>query len=288
MRKLRLSPKKQAWADQFKPKRLRGATLSPPTGAEARYAAELKKLVSQMIEETERELTALFSGPVAIASHVTIDASISSQSRILLNGLHDRFTLLFSKAARGLSEKMVDEVQRDSATGLRRSLRDLAGNVTIKTDTLKSGPVREMVRAAVAENVSLIKSIPQDYLKTVRGMVTRSITSGDGLKTLQPFFEKQAGITKRHARNLALDQTRKVYNSVNGARMRSAGVKKFEWVHTGGGQKPRPLHVEMNGNVYSFDDLPVIDDRTGERGIPGQLPNCRCTMRPIVDFSGEG
>jgi uncharacterized protein with gpF-like domain len=36
--------------------------------------------------------------------------------------------------------------------------------------------------------------------------------------------------------------------------------------------------------VYSFDDLPVVDERTGETGIPGQAVNCRCTMSPVFDF----
>lgn len=288
MRKLRLSREKQRWADQFKPKVLRGGALPPPTAAEARYNAKLQRMISDMLATTEKEVRALFASPTAVASHVTIDASIASQSRILMNSLHERFTLLFARAARGLSESMVDAVQINSATGLRRSLRDIAGNVTIKTNTLTSGPVAEIVKASVAENVSLIKSIPAAYLDKVQGAVMRSITSGNGLADLQPFFEKQEGITKRHARNMALDQTRKVNNSINGERMKLAGVKRFEWIHTGGGQKPRPLHVEMSGNVYSFDDLPVIDDDTGEKGIPGQLPNCRCTMRPIVDFGGEG
>ena len=283
-RKIRLAPKRQAWADQFKPKQLKGGKLVPSAGAEARYNAALQRLVRQMTEETERKVTALFKSPTAIASHVTTDASISSESRILMNALMDKFSVLFRQAARGLSENMVDEVQTNSATGLQRSLKEISGGVTLKTDVLKSGPVKDIAKAAVAENVGLIKSIPEQYLGKVRGAVMRSITTGNGLQDLQPFMEKQKGITERHARNMALDQTRKTYNAINRGRMESVGVKKFEWIHTGGGQKPRPDHVEMSGNVYSFDDLPVIDQRTGERGIPGQAPNCRCTMRPVLDF----
>jgi len=287
-RKVKLSPRRQKWADQFKPQQLRGSTLVLSAGVEARYDAAVQKLVRQMLDATEREVTALFSGPVAVASHVTTDASISSQSRILMNALHDRFSVLFRGAARGLAERMVDEVQTNSATGLRRSLREIAGNITIKTDTLKSGPVAEIVKASVQQNVSLIKSIPEQYLARVNRAVTRAITSGNGLQDLQPFFEKMRGQTERSARNMALDQTRKAYNAINGERMKGAGIRKFEWIHTGGGQKPRPEHVEMHGNVYSFDDPPVIDPRTGEKGLPGQAPNCRCTMRPVLDFGAEG
>lgn len=54
--------------------------------------------------------------------------------------------------------------------------------------------------------------------------------------------------------------------------MKSAGVKKFQWLHSAGGRDPRPLHINdypsgLNGGIFSFDDLPVIDEKTGERGI---------------------
>lgn len=283
-RTIKLSPRKQAWADQFKPKTLKGGVLRVSSGAEARYARKLERMTDEMIARTIREVTALFKSPTAVASHVATDASIASQSRILMNALQSQFVVLFSRAAKGVAESMVDAVQRDSATGLARSLKEISGNVTLKTDILKTGPVADIAKAAVAENVALIKSIPAQFLDKVQGAVMRSITSGNGLADLQPFLEEQSGMTKRRARNLALDQTRKTYNAVNAGRMKAVGVGKFEWIHTGGGQKPRQDHIDMSGNVYSFADLPVIDQRTGERGIPGQAPNCRCTMRPIVDF----
>lgn len=286
-RKIRLAPRKQAWADQFKPKALRGSVLPAPTGIEARYNAALQKLVREMLRDTRREVVALFESPVAIESHVTTDASIASQSRILMNSLTNRFTDLFGKASKAMAERMVEEAGKHSAAALGRSLKELSGGLTLKTDTLRSGPIGEIAKAAVAENVSLIKSIPEQYLQKVQGAVMRSITTGNGLQDLQPFLEEQEGMTVRRAKNIALDQTRKAYQSINAGRMKAAGIKRFEWVHSGGGQKPRPDHVAMSGNIYSYDDLPVIDERTGERGIPGQAPNCRCSARPVLDF-GDG
>jgi uncharacterized protein with gpF-like domain len=43
----------------------------------------------------------------------------------------------------------------------------------------------------------------------------------------------------------------------------------------------------MDGKIFSFDDLPIIDRKTGERGIPGQAINCRCTMTPVYEFDSE-
>lgn len=286
-RKLKLSPKKQAWADQFKPQRLRGGVLRQAPSSAIRYHDKLSALIAQMCAATEREVTKLFTSPVAVESHVTTDASIASQSRILMNALNSQFITIFAQASKPLAENMVNDVQKSSAGTLKKSLEELAGKISVNTKVLTTGPVADIAKASVIENVSLIKSIPQQYLKKVEGAVMRSITTGNGLQDLTPFMKKQKGMTERRAKNIALDQTRKAYNSINKGRMQAAGVGKFEWIHTGGGQKPRQDHIEMSGNVYSFDDLPVIDQRTGERGIPGQAPNCRCTMRPIVDFGED-
>lgn len=288
MRKIKLAPKRAAWVGQFKPPRLKGATLRPSESAAIRYAKQLRVLIDRMIAQTERDIAKLFESPTAVASHVATDASISSQSRILLNGLTSKFSVMFAQASKGLSEQMVSAVEMNSATGLRNSLKEISGSVTLKTDMLKGGPVGEIAKASVAENVSLIKSIPEQYMQRVTNAVMRSITTGEGLKTLQPALKNIKGMTARRATLIAEDQTRKVYNSIAKGRMQAVGVGKFEWIHTGGSQKPRQEHIDMDGEIYSFDDLPVIDSRTGERGIPGQLPNCRCTMRPVLDFGEDG
>lgn len=259
-----------------------------PSTAAIQYNRALQQMIGEMYRATHAELTKLFTSPVAVESHVATDASISSQSRILMNALADRFTVLFARAAQGLSAQTIEAVQVNSATGLRNSLKDIAGNVTLKTDVLTAAPVADTIKASIAENVDLIKSIPQKFMAGVQNAVMRSITSGNGLADLDPYLKQAKGITERRATNIALDQTRKAYNSINKVRMQGLGMSKFEWIHTGGGQKPRPLHMnELNGNIYSFDDLPIIDERTGERGIPGQVPNCRCTMRPILDFGED-
>jgi SPP1 gp7 family putative phage head morphogenesis protein len=201
-----------------------------------------------------------------------------------MNALQSKFSKMFADLARPLAESMVFQSAKASSVAVSSSLKELSGGLTIKADTLKSGPVSDILKASVAENVGLIKSIPANYLDNVRGAVMRSITSGNGLQDLVPFLERQEGVTKRRAENIALDQTRKAYQSINDERMKAAGVQEYEWVHSGGGQKPRPHHVEMSGNIYRYDDPPVIDPNTGERGTPGQVPNCRCTSRPVLRF----
>lgn len=212
-----------------------------------------------------------------------MDADVSSQARILTNQLEKKFNQLFAHKSRGLAEDMVKQADKTSATALHESLKELSGGLSVKTKVL-SGPMKSIMKASVVENVGLIRSISEQYLQGVQGAVMRSITTGNGLQDLIPYLDRHKGITLRRANNIALDQTRKAYNSINKARMQKVGIEKFEWLHTGGSQEPRQHHIALSGKIFSFNDLPVIDPKTGQRGKPGDLPNCGCRMIPVVEF----
>jgi len=288
MRKtVRLTSKRKEWAaKQSAAPVFKGEPLQHSAAAAVKYAAALGKLTARMTEEVRREVLALFETDAA-GAHFGQDATISSQSRILMNALANRFSALFAKNAKPVSEAMVKAADREGVKSLHASLLKLSGGMSLKT-SLASPGLAEITKAVVAENVGLIKSIASEYLQKVEGAVMRSITTGSGLQDLIPALEQFDGQTHRRARNIALDQTRKAYNSINRGRMEALGVKKFMWHHSGGGAHPREDHVAMDGQIYRFDNLPVIDKRTGERGIPGQAINCRCVMSPVFDYADGG
>lgn len=283
---LALSAPRRKWVGKWKPKQLRGKPLNPNVAAIARYYMLIDNLIAKMVKQTMRELNAFFKTPHA-EEYFAQDATVSAQAKILMAELQRKFDDLFALEAKPIALFMVDDASDSSAYMLASSLKELSGGLTLNTDIF-TGELKEILAATIAENVSLIKSIPQQYFTQVQGSVMRSITTGKGLADLIPELQKQHGITRRRARIIANDQTHKAFNNINKARLTKLGVKKFEWLHSAGAHKPRPDHVAMNGKTYSFDNLPVIDRKTGERGIPGQLINCRCRMVPVIDFSGGG
>lgn len=288
---MKLTKKRQAWIKQRDPEVMRGSRLNYNASLQAKYHDGLSKLVSDMTQQTMREVARLFKSETAGDFYdedmqLAQDADLASQARILTNALTSKFSLLFASKAKTLTERMISGAAHASKSTLHMSLKKLSGGLAIKTD-LMTPELKTVIKASTTENVALIKSIAKDYLSKVQKTVMRSIINGNGLQTLIPQLQKYEGITKRHAKNMALDQTRKVYNSINAARMEKAGIKKFEWVHSGGGQKPREDHIRMDGKIFSFDDLPIIDKKTGERGIPGQAINCGCTMVPVIEFNED-
>lgn len=266
-----LTKKRQKWAEQRGGFTFEGRPLPIPLGVQARYQNALESMIEEMGEAVEKEIRSVFKEN---ENPITEDASIASQARIALNNLTRRFQRRFNKKAKRLADQLTNSASKQSTSDLFQSLRDISGGLTLKTSIVPE-EVEESVKASIAENVNLIKSIPAQYFDSIQGDVMRSIQpGGGGLSELLPKIQKRYGKTKRRARIIANDQTKKVYSNINSIRMQALGIKKFKWRHSGGGAEPRKLHVKMDGNIYSFDDLPVIDRETGERGLPGQLINC--------------
>jgi len=279
-----LTKKKQRWVDRFKPTAaIRGSSLHSNHVAERRYGRQIKRMVDQMAKETEKEVKKLFT-PEAYAEATGTDDSLSSQARILINSLARKYEKLFRDKARYYSGLMIKEQDKVSRSNLHSSLKEMSGGLSIKTNIM-SPEINEVIKASVAENVSLIKSIPEQYIKRVEGSVMRSITSPTkgGLQSLFKDLKKYQGMSDRRALNIAKDQTRKVYNGINRARMEKIGITKAEWIHSGGSNHPRHTHVEMDGKIFNLSEG-VYDSEVKKYVQPGELPYCGCVYRPVIEF----
>ncbi len=293
-----LSKKKDNWVKN-RSTTLRGTKLVHNAAISEKYKKKLEYLVDAMIKETNKEILKLFKNEdnqeyfkkqkqdLKIVSRETIDESISSQARILTNKLLKKFSDLFAYKSKSLSEYMLNASLKYSKSTVHASLQKLTGGLSLKTGVVSKG-LEEVSKAIVAENVSLIKSIPELYFTQITGAVMRSITTGNGLADLRPYIEKYEGMTKRKAKNIALDQTRKAYNLINKQKLVDLGVKQFIWIHTAGSINPRESHQDIDGHTFSFDNLEAeqiaLNVPKQDRGLPSIPPYCRCTMNPVIQF----
>lgn len=283
-KKIRLTKKRQAWA---KPRQatLKGARLTPFSGAaSAKLDASLMQLIKAMRKEYAREVRNLFTTHADEESALAMDASLASQARMLFNFLGKKWAQRFASRAVGMTERMIDGASMASKRDLGESLKKISGGITIPVPDMP-GSLKEQITAATAENVGLIKSIQQQYHERISQLVLRSAaTGGQGSAEIFEGIKHYDGLTEKRARLIAVDQTRKITTVMNVERAKSAGMKKWEWLHSGGGADPRKLHERLDGQVFGYDNPPIIDERTGERGFPGQLINCRCTMVPVLEL----
>lgn len=109
------------------------------------------------------------------------DESISSQIRIALNELQKKYGDKFSERSKELIKQLLKKTNRYSNLQINEAIKSMVGDKS-KDFALKGSAISpekaEIMKALTFENVSLIKSIPNEYFKQITGAVSRSIQNG--------------------------------------------------------------------------------------------------------------
>lgn len=127
-----------------------------------------------------------------------------------------------------------------------------------------------------------IKDWTDNNIIRMREVVGQMAIEGKSRFDIAEYIAKEFGIAQRHALFLARNETAIATSSYLSAKYREEGINFFKWKTNLDGRE-RPLHRELNNEIFKFDNPPIIDERTGQRGLPGQSYNCRCVMIPVID-----
>lgn len=253
---------------------LRG--IRPNVGIEAAYRAKLDRLVEEMHGSVVYWLKASYR---ANEPRIALDETPADALRKTMAQLSRRWLKKFDEAAESLAEYFAQSVEKRSTAALKKILRD--GGISVE---FKMTPVmRDVLDATVNQNVSLIKSIPAQYLDQVQGMVQRSVQTGRDLGQLADDLQSRLGVTKRRAAFIALDQNNKATAAFNRVRLAEAGIDEAEWVHSSASKEPRPTHVKASREKTRYKVSQGWFDPAVNRYIqPGEEPGCKCFGKPVV------
>ncbi len=305
-----------------------GSALHYPVTIERGFGKVLISLTDKMIADTERRVLAELKKSVGFDAHDDWEIKRLSDSewQVKINGkilgvfptkaeaeiekkkvkkkiqdnakklAADKATLgksqwknLFKQKGGEAAKQMITLTDRESAINVNRTLQEISKDFSLKMTFMDDPKITAKVKGKLWENAQKITSIPDKYHERVVKMFVESGARGGDMTGMTAKLMEIGEMSKRQARNLSLDQTRKAYSSINAVRMQQNGMRKFQWLHSGGGANPREYHMHytpagLNGGIFEIDNPPIIDQETGERGLPGDLPNCGCTMKPIIDF----
>jgi uncharacterized protein with gpF-like domain len=243
-------------------------------GVKAKYQAKLDALIAEMQADIVRELTAQYrETPPELAE----DASPARTLSALVKRLTAKWQAKFDAAAPDLARYFATAAT-DRAEGALKKIFKKAG-WTVEFDTTRTS--NDVFQATLAENVGLIRSIASEHLSEVQGLVMRSVSAGRDLSTLTADLQQRYGVTRRRAKLIALDQNNKATSSIVRTRQIELGLTEAEWMHSGGGKHPRPLHVKAGKEKLRYDIRKgaYID---GKWIFPGEEINCRCVGRVVV------
>lgn len=238
-----------------------------------------------MIDEMHRSmiywLCASYKKNEPNISKLASDATPAEELAAQIRRLARRWLRRFNQLAPNLANYFSQSVDKRNELVLKRILRD--GGFSVRFQ--KTPAMQDIMQAIVHENVSLIKSIPQQYLRNVETVVMQSVQTGRDLKQLTDDLQKQFNVMKRRATLIARDQNNKATAYLHRARMLEHGINEAIWMHSGGGQHPRRTHVKAGRDRVKFDLAKGWfdpDPKVQKYILPGQLINCRCVYRPVV------
>lgn len=156
------------------------------------------------------------------------------------------------------------------------------------------GELRPMIENWRDKNVGLITGALQAQADKIADVLHTH--EGSRYEVIAKLLAERFEISERRAELIARDQVLTLNAQINQHRMQAAGISRYIWTTTGEERvrgNPDGLypdsdedHFSLDGQTFSFDDPPVVNEKTGERANPGEPINCRCTAYPVDDIFG--
>lgn len=259
-------------------KRKTARAVHANVGVEMSYRKALDKLIAEMVDSVDYWVKASYkANPPKM--EIAMDALPSKELSKRIAEVRKRWTKRFDDMSDSLARKFVESGKKATDAAMASAFKDAGWTVQFKP----TAAMRDAMNATIQENVSLIKSIPQQHLMEVEGIVMRGVTKGRDLQEISAELQERYGVTKRRAILISRDQSNKLNATVTQARRVELGLYEAEWVHSGGGKEPRPSHLAAGREKKRFDVRQgcLID---GEYIQPGEKINCRCVSKTVLPF----
>ncbi len=241
---------------------------------EVAYAKALLTLVDDIHKQTLNEFNRVNIGD-SLSNIAVADGLLDILKQILA-----KLKLLFSSKYQQVSEQLATKIVTMQAKYADSQLAKLFKKQTgldlsaVMTDEA----IEEAVKEAIHANVSLIKSIPDEYLQRVEKAVMAGLQSGQLSTTLAEELQKIKKITDNRAKLIANDQLGKINGRITQIRQQNLGITHYEW-STCHDERVRHSHRLRDGKIFAWDKPP-------SDGHAGMAIRCRCVA--IAYFGDDG
>lgn len=249
----------------------RGAV--PSSAIKAQYQKALLGMVEEMRDSVVYWLGVRYAAREneIVAADASPTAELEKELDALFRQWEKRFAVFADARARWFARRANNSTTMQLAGALKEA------GLTVKF--ANSRRVSGILRAVVAENASLIKSIPQQYLSEVEGIVMRGVQNGRDMAFVTDELQARYKVTRNRAVTIARDQVNKATEAVSTARCQDIGITHGIWMHRSGSRHPRSTHAGvMNGKRFLLSEG-LYDPAVGRKVKTGELVSCRCTYQ---------
>lgn len=167
--------------------------------------------------------------------------------------------------------RMVADADRSHARRIAAAIEAIG---VVQQQRAAIADVGSIMAARTAQNVELIRNVTDQQ----RLLAAVEIGRVDADAPLATRLEAALGTSRARARLIARDQVGKFNSELTEVRAQAAGSPSYEW-STSGDERVRATHIELDGNVYRWDEPTGAED-----GLqPGQPILCRCVSLALFD-----
>lgn len=236
-------------------------------------ALAMRKVLERRIKSLREDAQKTFMGIMDSNQKNKIELIEKATEQLL-----SKWNASFDKLARELSRQMLTRVTHQIDTYFIKINKDY----TVKRS---KHLIKQVKEAILHENITLIKSIPEETLNKYSNTFANSIGSFDK-EAISNKLKTFTLIGLNKIKLIARDQVAKAQNRYHMARAQALGFEYYTWstshdervsVGVGG-------HKYLDERIYRFDKPTAIVDSYKNPGHPGDRVNCRCTSLTLITY----
>lgn len=223
-----------------------------------RYARELRKVAREV-------------GRI-ISTYPPLDVSKLPQMRRILATYAEILTPWAEETA---ARVVADLNQQDMLTWAKHS-RQMSRALNVE---IASAPVGQTLRAFMAEQVGLIKSLPTEAGQRVHDLTLEGIANATRASEIAKEIQASGDVTASRATLIARTEVARTSSALTMTRAQHVGSEGYIW-RTAEDTDVRQSHRQMNGKYVRWDTPPHLTDGTVTHA--GMIYNCRCYPEPVI------
>lgn len=186
-----------------------------------------------------------------------------------------RYAEALTPWAEATAARMLADVNRRDEAAWMEQAKQLSRALRQEIQTAPTGVT---MRALMAEQVGLIRSIPLEAAERVHRLTIEGLEDSTRASEISKAIQASGDVAKSRADLIARTEVARTASTLTEARALHVGSPGYFWRTSGDGDV-RESHKKMDGQFVSWDDPPTLD---GMKGHAGQFPNCRCYPEPVI------
>jgi uncharacterized protein with gpF-like domain len=268
--------------------------IKPSDQIEAEYRGYMQGLVKEMANEVKVGLLPI----IKRNKSGYIKDSWADDVTVFFDAFRAKWSsFLFRNKVRADVQRPLSMMESNTTAQFLKNVNKAVG-VDV-SGMLKREGIENVMTSALQENVTLVTSLPDEYLKRIESIVYSGMQQGRYPTAIAKDLQEATGISWRRAKTIARDQVAKVNSAVDSERSQNLGIEYYKWSDSSdrrvsgdpSGKYPKAKikcwHIARRDigfgvGVYTYKHGA---DYAGEKNLqPGAAhPLCRCRRIPLIE-----